>query len=509
MVELPHTGIMTNCEANNPEYPPGEDPARWRILGVVLAAIFMSLISVSIVNVALPSIKAGMHADNSSIQWVLSGYTLTFGVVLVAAGRAGDLLGRGGMFLIGVVVYTTCSAAAGFAPNAEALNAARFAQGVGAGLLNPQGVGMIQQYFRGRERGTAFGYFGSTVGIAVAIGPVLGGFLIKLGGPDLGWRLTFLVNMPFGILAIILGLLWFPRPLLSHVRDSRTGEPVGLASTIQQLDPIGALLLGAAVLLVLIPFAESGADSWVWALLPCGALCVAAWIAWEKHLEHRGAAPMINLGIFTVPSFRNGSLLAGLWFLGITSIWVLVAIYFQNALGHSALVAGTVGIPAAICSAVSANIAGRFVVSRGRPIVVAGMIAVVGGLLATIGVIYAVHAWGLSEWFLMVPLTLVGAGQGSVISPNQTLTLADVPVEYAGVSGAVLQTGQRIGTSIGLTAVTAVTFAVTGSTSWSSGIIAGFSCILVVCLASLAVGLIDMKQRRKAPINQRLRPAPR
>ena len=154
---------------------------RWRILAVLLGVIFMTLIGVSIVNVALPSIQKGLGADQSDLQWVLSGYALTFGVILVAAGRAGDIMGRGGIFLVGVGIFTASSIAAGFAPDAMWLNTARFAQGIGSGLLSPQGIGMIQEYFRGEERGRAFGYFGTVVGFSVAIGPVLGGFLIEAG----------------------------------------------------------------------------------------------------------------------------------------------------------------------------------------------------------------------------------------------------------------------------------------------------------------------------------------
>src|SRR5690606_27309467 len=157
-----------------------------------------------IVNVALPAIQRDLGASQSDLQWVLSGYALTFGIILVAAGRAGDVMGRGGLFLVGVGVFTVSSVAAGFAPNALWLNVARFAQGFGSGLLNPQGLGMIQYFFRGAERARAFGYLGSAVGVSVAIGPVMGGLLIEFGGPELGWRLTFLVNVPVGIIAIIL-----------------------------------------------------------------------------------------------------------------------------------------------------------------------------------------------------------------------------------------------------------------------------------------------------------------
>src|SRR5699024_8579569 len=140
-----------------------------------------------------------------------------------------------------VSVFTAASIACSFAPSAEWLNIARFVQGVGSGLLNPQGVGMIQQYFRGAERGRAFGYFGSTVGVSVAIGPVLGGLLIQLGGPDFGWRLTFLVNVPVGILTLVLALLWFPKPLLRRRPAGDTGSAARAS-----MDPVGSLLLGLA-----------------------------------------------------------------------------------------------------------------------------------------------------------------------------------------------------------------------------------------------------------------------
>ena len=308
------------------------------------------------------------------MQWVLSGYALTFGVVLVAAGRAGDLVGRGGMFIIGVIVYTAAAVLAGFAPSAEALNIARFMQGVGAGLFNPQSVGMLQQYFQGPERGRAFGYYGATVGIAVAIGPVIGGLLIELGGADLGWRLTMLVNVPVGLIALLLAFRSFPRPLLSRVRDRRTGRKVGTWNAFKSLDPIGALLLGTAVFMVLFPFVESSGSRWAWVLLPFGLGFVWLWVAWERRHKAAGHQPMVDLRIFRAPSFRNGATIAGLWFMGATSIWVLVALYFQNGLGYSALVAGCVGIPSALLNSVSSTVAGRLVSKHGRKVVIGGML---------------------------------------------------------------------------------------------------------------------------------------
>ena len=478
---------------------PGDVSARrrWRILMVLLVAIFMSLIGVSIVNVALPSIQHGLDATESDAQWVLSGYALTFGIVLVAAGRAGDLMGRGGFFIVGVVVFTASSVAAGLAPSPDALNAARFVQGLGSGLLNPQGVGMIQQYFQGAERGKAFGYFGSVVGVAVGIGPVLGGFLIKAGGPDFGWRLTFLVNVPIGLLCLTLALLWFPRPLLVRTRN-RVGHRVARSS--RSLDPVGSVLLGLAVLAVLFPFVESAWSPWIWVLLPVGGGLAWAWVGWERRYRATGRSPMVDLGIFSTRSFTNGSIIVMLYFLGMTSIWVLVALYLQDGLGRSALQAGAVGIPSALISAVAAHWAGNRVAMHGRRIVIGGLLFAVLGLLLSIAVVLLRQDGHVSEWWLVLSLSLIGVAQGSVITPNQTLTLAEVPLAYAGSSGAIMQTGQRIGTSVGIAVITSAVFGVLTVASWATAVAIGFGMILLVVLLALAVALQDQRHRVRAGI---------
>lgn len=467
---------------------PTKDPVRWRILWVLLVAIFMSLVGVSIVNVALPSIRQGLGASESDLQWVLSGYALTFGVILVAAGRAGDIMGRGGLFLIGVGIFTVASVAAGMAPNAEWLNAARFAQGIGSGLLNPQGLGMIQHYFRGDERGRAFGYFGTAVGFSVAIGPVLGGLLIELGGPELGWRLTFLVNVPIGIIAIILGLLWFPRPLITRL--PRTG------SGLRSLDPVGAVLLGLAVLAVLFPFVEGGGGAIIWLLLPLGLVLLWLWVLWERRYVRKGLSPMVDLKIFSTRSFTNGISIMTLYFMGITSVWVLVALYVQESVGKSALQSGFFGVPAALLSAYAAYWAGSRVLLLGRMMVIAGLLLALFGLGLSIAVIVLHEAGHLSIWWLMASLSFVGVAQGVVISPNQTLTLADVPLDYAGSSGAIMQTGQRIGTAVGIAIITAATFSTLAVASWSTAMIVGFGLIAVVVLLALFVSIKDLRDRK-------------
>lgn len=475
------------------------DPVRWRILAVLLSVIFMSLVGVSIVNVALPSIHHDLGASQSDLQWVLSGYALTFGVVLVAAGRTGDIMGRGGIFLVGVCIFTLSSVAAGLAPDAMWLNVARFVQGFGSGLLNPQGLGMIQQYFRGAERGRAFGYLGSTVGVSVAIGPVLGGLLIEFGGPDLGWRLTFLVNVPIGLLAIALGLWWFPKPLIAMPKRalSRSGEGGGMLSS---LDPVGSLLLGLAVLAILFPFVESRTAAATWLLFPLGVVLVWAWVRWERRYARTGRSPMVDLNIFSTRSFTNGTIIMSLYFLGMTSIWVLVALYVQEGNGMTALQSGLFGIPAALLSALAADWAGRRVMRYGRKIVIGGLVLALIGLGSSVVVIFLHEEHDLNIWWLLLSLSFIGMAQGSVISPNQTLTLAEVPLAYAGSSGAVMQTGQRIGTSVGIAAITGVVFTVLSASSWPEAFMVGFGLIGMVLSLALAVAVKDLRDRRKGVV---------
>lgn len=469
------------------------DPRRWRVLAVLVVVLFMSLVSVSIVNVALPSIQASLNATDSELQWVLSGYALTFGVGLVSAGRAGDIFGRGPLFIAGVALFTASSIAAGFAPDPLPLNVARAFQGIGSGLLSPQAVGMIQHYFRGAERARAFGFFGAAVGVSVAVGPLLGGLLIEVAGVEQGWRWTFLVNVPVGIVGIVLAFLWIPKPLLNRNRDD--AEVLPAAS--RDLDPVGAVLLGLAVLAVLLPFVEAEANPLVWISLPVGIAILLTWLWWESRYKRLGRSPMVDLAIFRTRSFANGSLLITLYFMGVTSVWVLVALYMQNGLGHSALESGLVGLPSAVLSAFAALWGGRNVVRYGRKVVIGGMYSAILGLVLSIGVVW-LHSAGLaSQWWLLLSLSFIGIAQGSVISPNQALTLAEVPLRYAGSSGGIIQTGQRIGTSVGIAVITALAFAVLSVSSWAVAFNVGFAAIIVIVTLALAVAYADLRNRTK------------
>ncbi|MGH3243819.1 MAG: MFS transporter, partial [Spirillospora sp.] len=329
---------------------------RWRALSVCLVAAFMTLLDVSIVNVALPSIRSGLDASAAQLQWILSGYALTFGLVLVPSGRLGDARSRRAVFLSGLALFTLASAAAGLAPTILFLVLARLVQGVAGGILNPQVAGLIQQLFQGAERGRAFGALGAVIGVATAVGPLLGGGLIAIAGTDEGWRWVFYVNVPVGVAALVLAWRLLPAPIY--------GERQGL-------DPLGVLLLGAGVVCVLLPLVQE--QQWKsdlkWLLVLAGAALIALFAVWER----RAGAPMVDLALFRLRSYALGSAIALLYFAGFTAIFFIFTLYLQNGLGYSALGAGLAITPFAVGSGIASMAGGRVVARYGRPLVAAGL----------------------------------------------------------------------------------------------------------------------------------------
>ncbi len=459
---------------------------RWRIHSVLLVTVVLTLTGISIVNVALPSIRESLGASDSDLQWVLAGYALSFGVALIPAGRLGDLLGRPRLYLIGVVVFAVASIVAGLAGDVLVLNLARVLQGVGSGLLSPQILGMIQQYFQGAERARALGAYGTVVAVAMGMAPLLGGLIIDAVGSEEGWRWTFFVNIPVSAVALVLALLWFPRPFA-------TGRQVGRGTRLD-LDLIGSLLLGLSIFLVLFPFATP-IGGYVWGLLPAGALALAAWVLWERRYKRRGRTPMVDLDVLSDAGFSSGVALATVYFFGITAVWVIVAVYLQLGMGFSALQAGLIGLPSALLGAFSARWAGRHVSSIGRRIVSAGILVALAGLIATIIVLHLSAQGWVSPWWLLLTLAPMGAAQGSVISPNQTLTLRSVPLDYAGSSGGVLQTGQRVGSAVGVAVITAILFSVQPLAGWELAATAAFAGIILALCLALAISLRDQRRR--------------
>lgn len=455
---------------------PGADRvfSRRRILVALLVPLAMALIAVSAINVALPAVGTGLQATDSQLQWVVAGYALTFGIFLVPAGRAGDILGRGAFYVLGVAIFTAASLWCGLATSPTSLNIARAVAGLGAGFMNPQSLGMIQQYFTGLARARAFALFGMVISLSVAIGPVLSGAVITWLGPQAGWRASFLLNVPLGLLAIALSLRWLP---FQRERELWRGrKKVSREAERIDLDPLGALLLSGAVAAFMWPFMTHG-SSLRWLALPVCAVSAISWVAWERRYSARGGAPLIRLELFQLTSFAYGTAISGLFFLGSTSIFVTMAIYLQSGLGEGAMAAGLIGLPNALISAVAAGYVAKRVLRTGPMIVVLATAAAVVGIAGSAVIIFGVEHWGMSYWWLLATLGLTGAGQGAFGAANQTLALADVPPADGGAAGGVKSTAERLGTAVGVAVVTGVLFTVSGAHGWMWG---GITACLVI-----------------------------
>ena len=460
------------------------DPRRWRILGVALSVGFMSLLDVSIVNVAIPSMRAGLHTSVGTIQWVVSGYALAFGLTLVAGGRLGDAYGRRRMMLIGLVGFVVSSAAVGLAPNATLVVVARLAQGATAGLLTPQNSGLIQMLFRGPERARAFGLFGFTVSTASALGPVLGGLIIAAAGETNGWRWLFLINLPIGAVAFLAVLRMVPKRAVEHrERDAR-------------IDGVGALLLGLAVLCLLYPVVSVEGGARLPLLLLAGVPGFGyAFVRWERRLARLRRPPLLDLRLLRgLPGYVNGLLVGALYFTGFTGLILVVSVYVQEGLGYSPLRAGLLLMPFAVGSAVAAPVAGRFVSEAGRKLTVGALVVMMSGvaLLALAPGHQPLWLWAAP------PLLVAGLGGGAVVSPNITLTLSDVPPRMGGAAGGALQTGQRIGASIGAAVLMTVYQVVAGSADADTAARLALATGLVLLSAALAMAIRALRQANAA-----------
>ena len=466
------------------------DPARWRVLPVCLGVGFITTLDVSIVNVALPSIESSLRAGPTQLQLVVAGYTLAFGLALVPAGRLGDAGSRRTLFMVGLVGFALMSLASGLAPTDTWLGVARLLQGVSAGVLNPQVVGIIQQQFSGSERGRAFGAFGATIGVSTALGPLLGGLLIAAAGSAAGWRWVFLVNIP--VVAVLLPFAWrlVPGP-----------PPRAPGAGARRLDLVGLGLLGATTLAVMMPFVTTtgrgdDASRWWWLAAALAAGVGAA--AWERRYQRRTGDAVLDPHVVGLGSFRNGALLGLAYFAGFTGLFLVITLYLQDELGYTPLQAGLVGTPFAVASGISAWFSGRWVARWGRQLVVGGLLVVLVGVVAADAVVRVLgDRPGAVGPALAAVLLVAGAGSGTVIAPNQTLTLSEVPVTRAGVAGSMLQLGQRIGSAVGISVVLAVYYGGLASGERAAHA-AGRALVVTIALVAVAlvVGLLDLRSRR-------------
>ncbi|WP_329384312.1 MFS transporter [Streptomyces sp. NBC_01351] len=421
------------------------DRRRWLALAIVMTATFMDLVDVTIVNIAIPSMREHLGASTSAIQWITAGYALAFAAGLITGGRLGDIYGRKRVFLIGIAGFTVASLLCGIAANPGMLVASRLFQGGMAAMMVPQVLAIIHVTFPPHERGKVFGMFGAIVGLGAVSGPMLGALLSEWNLFGLEWRPIFLINLPVGIAAVILGRMFI----------SESKAPKAL-----RLDLVGVVLATLALVMLIFPLTqgrENGWPLWGFVCMIAAPFVFAAFITYEKYKIKKDGSPLVELSLFKVKSFAGGiavqltfGIATGIFFL----VWTL---YMQMGLGWSALRAGSTGIPFSIAVSAAAGISvGKLVPRFGRKVLQAGALIMAAGLLLYI---WESEHYGMeiAPWQMAAPLVLMGIGMGLIVAPLNDTTLSEVPREHAGSASGLINTTGQTGNALGL-ALTSVVF---------------------------------------------------
>jgi EmrB/QacA subfamily drug resistance transporter len=418
----------------------------WLALAVLLIGAFMALLDTTIVNVAIPTIRANLAASNATLSWIVSGYALAFGLALIPAGRVGDRVGHKWVFVAGLSLFTVASLACGLAGDDVQLISARAVQGLAGGMFFTPITALIQLMFADRKRARAFAVMGATIGFSVALGPLVGGLIIQASGADAGWRLVFDVNVPLAVLAVIAAVMLLP----GVSENTETGA-----------DWPGLVLLSAALVALLTPLIQGqqeGWRPWTYASMAGAAALLAVFALWERRVEKAGGNPLVPPRLFAHASFTGGVLLALVYFAAFTSIFFTIALLWQAGLGHTALQSGLVVSPFAIGLIGGASQSDTLAVRFGRNVLVAGLGMVAVGITAVWLVLALTPSASYSGWQLVVPLLIAGVGSGFFIAPNVDFIVATVNPEDAGAASGVIGTMQRVGSAIGIAIIGTVLF---------------------------------------------------
>ncbi|WP_326661142.1 MFS transporter [Streptomyces sp. NBC_00385] len=430
--------------------PDPSDRRRWFALAIVMTAAFMDLVDVTIVNIAIPSIKADTGASFSSIQWITAGYALAFAAGLITGGRLGDIYGRKRLFLIGIGGFTVASALCGFAANPEMLVASRILQGGTAALMVPQVLSIVHATFPAHERGKVFGLFGAIVGLGAVSGPLLGALLTEWNIAGLEWRPIFLINLPVGIAGLILGR--------KFITESKAPQAL-------RLDLVGVVLVTLGMLMLIYPLTRGEELGWpLWGYLSmAGSIVVfAGLVLFERVKARRDGSPLVELSLFRVKSFAAGIAVQLTFGIGLGIFFLVWTLYMQEGLGWSALRAGTTGIPFSIAVSFAAGISVQKLVPRfGRKVLQAGALLMIAGLLLYIWE-SGRYGMAITSWQMALPLVVMGVGMGLIVAPLADAVLSEVPKEHAGSASGLFNTVQQMGNALGLALVSVVFFGAMG-----------------------------------------------
>ena len=446
-------------------------PRRFLVLAICCMSLFIVGLDVTVVNVALPSIGHELHASVSGLQWVIAAYALVLASLLILAGSTADRVGRRRTFQVGLALFTLGSLLCSLAPNLTALVVFRMLQAIGGSMLNPVAMSIITNTFTERaERARAIGVWGGVIGLSMALGPVIGGLLVT----SVGWRSIFWVNIPVGILAIVLTALFVP--------ESR-------APRARRFDPAGQLLVMLTLASLVYAIIEGPGRGWssplIIACFSVAAMACAVFVAYER----RRSEPLLDMRFFRSAPFSGATMIAVSAFAALGGFLLLNTLYLQDVRGLSALHAGLYMLPMAAMTVIWAPLSGRVVGARGPrlPLICAGIALTVGAFTLTR---LSAHTSSLS---LVISYLIFGLGFGVVNAPITNTAMSGMPRAQAGTAAAVASTSRQVGSSLGVAVVgSAVVSAMTGpiKTGFAPASHVGYW-ILVGCgLAVLALGLL-------------------
>ncbi|MFF1597965.1 MFS transporter [Streptomyces mirabilis] len=407
----------------------------WAILITLSLGFFMTLLDLTIVNIAIPDMGRDLDASLDEILWVVNAYTLALAVLMITAGRLGDLRGKRNLFLAGVALFTLASLACGLARNPAQLIAFRAVQGLGAALLMPQTLSIIAEVFPADRRGAAMGVWGVVAGVSGALGPIIGGALIT----HLDWRWIFFVNLPLGV--VVLGLAAAVIP--------------GSRRTVRhRFDTLGVLLASGALFCLAFGLTEGQRydwNAWIWSLFGAAALLFAAFLGHERGQQ--GDEPLVPFSLFKDRNFTLINFVGVTVSFGIVGMFLPLTIYLQSVLGYSALKSGLVLLPLALGSFVTAGPAGVLADKIG------GKFILMTGLLAwTAALVWIVAAADVgSSWTAVAfPLFLAGLGAGCTFAPMATEVMRNVPAKLSGAASGVNNALRQVGSVLAGAVVGAV-----------------------------------------------------
>ncbi|HKT44337.1 MAG TPA: MFS transporter [Gaiellaceae bacterium] len=411
-----------------------EENKKWWTLAAVSFGLFMIMLDNTIVNVALPTIQHSLHLKVSELEWVVAGYALTFGALMLTGGKLADLLGRRRMFVVGLAIFTLSSLACGLAGGATLLIAARIVQGVGAALMNPSTLSIITVTFPPKQRGTAIGIWAGVSALALAIGPLAGGLITE----HINWNWIFFINVPIGALAIVAAFA-----LIEESRDT---------SAHQRPDVPG--LFTSALGLFSLSYALIEANTYGWtsgriiAAFAVAAVSLVAFVLLELHQE----LPMLDLSLFRNRGFAGANTVMLLVGLAMFGVFFYVSLYLQEILLYTPVRAGASFLPWTLLIILLAPVAGKLSDRFGsRPFVAGGMVVLTGSL-------FLFSRMGMHEsfWGLLPAMLLGGVGMAIAMAPTTAAAMSSVRPDKAGVGSAVLNSMRQIGGSLGIAVMGAI-----------------------------------------------------